>query len=111
LVVQGNLNAGITLEEADAAIQEVLQQIIDNSVSAEELQKVKNQAESTLAFSEIELLNRAMNLASAANAGNAELVNQEAEKIQSVTVADIQRVAQRVLKKENSSTLYYRALN
>jgi len=70
---------------------------------------VKNQAESTLAFSEIELLNRAMNLAFAANAGNPELVNQEAEKIQAIRVEDIQNKAKELLRKENCSTLYYRA--
>ena len=75
-----------------------------------ELNKVKNQAESTLAFSEVELLNRAMNLAYAASSGNPDLVNCEAEQIQAVTVEDVQNMAKRVLRKENSSTLYYRAI-
>ena len=35
---------------------------MDQAVPDEELAKVKNQAEATLAFSEVELLNRAMNL-------------------------------------------------
>ena len=110
LVIQGNLNTGITLEEADAAIEEVLQELVETTLPEMELSKVKNQAESTLAFSEVELLNRAMNLAFAANAGNPELVNQEAEKIQAVTVESVQQMAKKVLKKENSSTMYYRAL-
>ncbi|MCP1382242.1 M16 family metallopeptidase [Runella salmonicolor] len=109
LVVQGNLNEGVTLEEADAAIEEVLQELVEIQLPAQELAKVKNQAESTLAFSEIELLNRAMNLAFAANAGNPELVNQEAEKIQAIRVEDIQNKAKELLLKENCSTLYYRA--
>ena len=108
LMVQGTLNEGITLEEADAAVQEAMQEMIDKTVSDEELAKVKNQAEATLVFSEVELLNRAMNLAFAANAGNADLVNQEAEKIQSITPGDIQAMARQVLRKENCSTLYYR---
>ena len=109
-VVQGNLNAGVTFEEADAAVEEVLQELVEIMLPEMELLKVKNQAESTLAFSEIELLNRAMNLAYAASAGNPDLVNKEAEKIQAVTVEDIQNMAKRVLRKENSSTLYYRAI-
>lgn len=108
LMVQGTLNEGITLEEADAAVEAVIQEMIDQPVPAEELAKVKNQAEATLSFSEVELLNRAMNLAFAANAGNAELVNQEAEKIQAVTPEAIQAMAGQVLRKENSSTMYYR---
>lgn len=110
LVVQGNLNEGVSLEEADVAIEEVLQELADVQLPEKELSKVKNQAESTLAFSEIELLNRAMNLAFAANAGNPDLVNQEAEKIQAISVNDIQQKAKEILRKENSSTLYYRAI-
>lgn len=108
LVVQGTLNEGITLEEADAAVTALLQELIDTPVSDDELAKVKNQAESTLAFSEIELLNRAMNLAFAANVGHPEWVNQDAERIQAVTPADVQAAARQVFDPDNCSTLYYR---
>ncbi|MBO0935289.1 insulinase family protein [Fibrella sp. HMF5335] len=107
-MVQGNLNEGVTLEQADAAINAVLQEVTDQLVPENELIKVKNQAESTLAFSEVELLNRAMNLAFAANAGDPDLVNQEAAKIQAVTPDSIQEIARQILRPDNSSTLYYR---
>ena len=87
LVIQGNLNKGVSLEEADAAVEAVVQEFIDQCVPDEELAKVKNQAEATLAFSEVELLNRAMNLAYAANVGNPDFVNEEAALIQAVTPA------------------------
>ena len=108
LVVQGTLNEGVSLEEADAAVEAVVDDFINQTVAEEELAKVKNQAEATLAFSEVELLNRAMNLAFAANAGDPELVNQEAAQIQAVTPDTVQAMARQVLRKENSSTLYYR---
>lgn len=108
LVVQGTLNEGVTLEEADAAVEAIIQEFIDQPVPADELTKVKNQAEATLAFSEVELLNRAMNLAFAANAGDPELVNQEAANIQAVTPDTIQQLAAQVLRPANCSTLYYR---
>lgn len=111
LVIQGNLNSGVSLEEADAAVEELVEEFKTNPVSEGELSKVKNQAESTLVFSEVELLNRAMNLAFAANAGTPELINQETQKIQQVSVADVERMARQVLRKENCSTLYYRAVN
>ena len=111
LVVQGNLNAGVSLEEADAAVEAIVQEFMDQAVPDEELAKVKNQAEATLAFSEVELLNRAMNLAYAANAGNPDLVNQEAAMIQAITPADVQAMARQVLRKDNCSTLYYRREN
>jgi predicted Zn-dependent peptidase len=108
LVVQGTLNAGVTLEEADAAVEAVIQELIDQPVSDAELAKVKNQSEASLAFSEVELLNRAMNLAYAANAGDPELVNQEAAQIQAITSDDLQTMARQILRKDNCSTLYYR---
>lgn len=108
LIIQGNLNKGVQLEEADAAVESVLQELIDQSVPDEELAKVKNQAEATLAFSEVELLNRAMNLAYAANAGDPDLVNREAEQIQAITTDSVKAMARQVLRKDNCSTLYYR---
>ena len=111
MVIQGNLNQGVSIEEGDAAIQDVLDDFLKNPVAEEELTKVKNQAESTLVFSEVELLNRAMNLAFAANAGNVEYANQESSRIQSVTTDEISKYAQKVLTKENCSTMYYRAKN
>ncbi len=108
LVIQGNLNKGVSLEEADAAVEAVVQAFIDQTVPNEELVKVKNQAEATLAFSEVELLNRAMNLAYAANAGDPDLVNREAEQIQAITPDDVQAMARQILRKDNCSTLYYR---
>ena len=109
LMIQGNLNEGITLEAANEAIEEVLEEIVETGVSESELQKVKNQSEATLAFAEVELLNRAMNLAFAANAGNADWCNEDAVKIAAVTPESLQAMAREVLRKENSSTMYYRA--
>ncbi|PRY44126.1 putative Zn-dependent peptidase [Spirosoma oryzae] len=108
LIVQGTLNEGVSLEEADAAVTAIIQEFIDQKVSDDELSKVKNQAEATLAFSEVELLNRAMNLAYAANAGDPELVNKEAELIQAITADDVQNTARQVLRPDNCSTLFYR---
>ncbi|MCU0341922.1 MAG: insulinase family protein [Spirosomaceae bacterium] len=109
LVVQGNLNAGVSLEAADAAVEEEIEALVEEGISETELSKVKNQAESTLAFAEVELLNRAMNLAFAANAGSADLINQEAQKIQAVSVTDVAAISKQVLNKNNASTLYYRS--
>jgi zinc protease len=111
LVIQGNLNPTVSLETANEAIEELVQSLVDNPLSDSELLKVKNQAESSLAFAEIELLNRAMNLAFAANAGNPDWVNEDAAKIEALTVADIQTAAKKVLQPSNASTLFYRSEN
>jgi len=111
LMIQGNLNQGISLEDANTAIEEIVQEIMENRVDDNELQKVKNQSESTLAFAEVELLNRAMNLAFAANAGDADWCNQDADKIRAITAESIQNTAKEVLRKDNCSTMYYRSEN
>ena len=109
LIIQGKLNAGVDAQEANRAIEEINQELIRNGVSADELTKVKNQAEASIVFSEIDLLNRAMNLAYSKLLGNADLVNQETKKIEAVMVNDIQEQAQKVLSPENCATLFYYA--
>lgn len=109
LIIQGKLNEGVDLQEANAAVEAIVQELIDNRVDEEELNKVKNQAETSIVFSEIELLNRAMNLAYSKLLGDANLINQEGEKVQAVTPDDIQRCAQEVLRQTNCSTLLYKA--
>ncbi len=109
LIVQGKLNEGVNLHEANAAIEAINQEIMEHLVEEEELNKVKNQAETAIVFSEIELLNRAMNLAYSKLLGDAHLVNQEGEKVQAVTPDDLLRCAKKVLHPNNCSTLLYQA--
>jgi zinc protease len=110
IIIEGKLNQGINLEDAEAEVLKIIEEIKKNLVSDEELVKVKNQAESTLQFGEVELLERCMAIAFAANLGDPELVNKESEKIQSVTSEDIKRVANEYLNESNCSILYYRAV-
>lgn len=109
LVIDGKLSKGVSLKDGDDAVSELVASIMEEKFSDTELKKVKNQAESTLVFGEVEVLNRAMNLAYAAMLGDPEIVNREAANIQKVTTEDISRVAKTVLKKENSSTLFYKS--
>jgi len=109
IIIDGKLNQGVKLEDAEQEIVNVIEELKATKVSEEELTKVKNQAESTVQFGEVELLERCMALAFAANLGDPELVNKESEKIQSVCLEDIHRVANTYLVKENLSVMYYRA--
>jgi zinc protease len=111
VVINGRLQPGVSLLEAEKHVDEVLASLTDKGPTDEELEKVKNQAESTLEFGEVEVMNRAMNLAFAVLSGNPEYVNQEAAHIEAVTKHDIQRMAQEVLRDENSNVLYYEAIN
>lgn len=109
LMIQGKLNVGIDVQEANAAVEEIVARLRDEHVSAEELQKVKNQAETSIVFSEIELLNRAMNLAYGKLMGNPNFINEEAAHVQAITPEDIHRQAQEILRPDNCSTLLYKS--
>jgi zinc protease len=108
-VVSGRLNPGITMDQAEAEVDNVLQKFVAEGPSKEELEKVKNQSESTIEFGNVEVINRAMNLAFSALLGDPNLINTELEKIRSVSREDIIRVSADILKEENASVLYYNA--
>ncbi|HYF70518.1 MAG TPA: pitrilysin family protein [Ohtaekwangia sp.] len=109
-VISGRLKPGISHEHAEAEVNAIVRNVITAGVHEDELTKVKNQAEVTLEFGEVELMNRAMNLAFAKLSGNANLANEEGAKIQAVRLHDIIRVASTVLREGNSNTLYYKAV-
>lgn len=107
LIIGGKLNDQYSMEDGEKAVDEVIEELLSESVPEEELRKVKNQAESTLAFDEVELLNKAMNLATYTLLGDTELINREADKVSVVTPDDIDTVKHKILRKGNSNTLYY----
>jgi zinc protease len=107
-VVSGRLQEGIELEQAESEVDKILAEIGNDGVLLDELEKVKNQAEAVLEFGEVEIINRAMNLAFSSLSGNPDLVNQEAEKIRAVSAEDIRRVSQEIVKEDRSNVMYYR---
>ena len=108
LIIDGTLNEGISLRQAEEALLDVLEEVQYQGLERKELDKVKNHMEAHLVFSAVDLLHRAQELAWATLLGDTDLVNHEAKKIESVTLDDIKHVAQVALSKDNSSTIYYR---
>lgn len=108
-VVEGKPLEGVSIEDAEAAIWEELERIKNEMVPDDELTKVKNKTESTMVFSEMGLLDKAMNLAQFELFGDADLLNHETEKYLAVTADEIREQAQKVLRRDNSSTLVYLA--
>ncbi|MGO4875779.1 M16 family metallopeptidase [Pedobacter psychrotolerans] len=106
-IVEGKLVEGVAMETAEKAIWKELDQLKAELVSANELTKVKNKVESVLVFSEMSLLDKAMNLAYYELLGDATLLNQEAGEFLKVTDEDIKRIANETFGREQSSTLYY----
>ena len=110
LVVNGRVKDGIRLQDAEGEVNEMVEELIRGGITEAELEKVKNQAYSTLEFGEVEVMNRAMNLAFAKLSGDANHVNEEAGLIEAVTTEDISAAAQSVLLEQNSNVLYYKAV-
>lgn len=109
LIVSGRVNEGIELRDAEAEVDRVMYEV-KNEITERELEKAKNQAAASLEFGEVEVINRAMNLAFTSLSGDTGLINRESKIIESATLDDVKRVADTILKEENSNVLYYRAL-
>jgi zinc protease len=108
-VISGKLTQGVSMEAADEAIQEELEKIKKELVRVDELTKVKNKMEASHVFGEVEVLNKATNLAVSELLGNANLINEEIQLYLDVTAEEIKQQANRMFKKENCSTLYYKS--
>lgn len=108
-VVEGKPLPGISMERAEAAIWAELDRMKSELVPEPELTKVKNKMESTMVFSEMSLLDKAMNLAYFELLGDADQLNSETERYLAVSAEEIQTQAQSIFRRENSSTLYYLA--
>ena len=108
-VIEGQPVKGVSMEDAEAAIWEELDKLRSELISADELTKVKNKVESTMVFSEMSLLDKAMNLAMFELLGDASQFNYETQSYLDVTSEDIKNRANSIFRKENSTTLYYLA--
>ncbi len=106
-IVSGKLSEGVTMQQADDAINEELQKIKSYLVTNDELTKVKNKVEASHVFGEMDILNKATNLAVSQLLGDADMVNNEVEKYSVVTAEQIKVQANIIFRNENCSTLYY----
>lgn len=108
-VLEGKPLEGISIEQAEAALWDELEKIKAEEIPADELTKVQNKTESTMIFSEMSLLDKAMNLASFELLGDADLINHETARYLAVNAAQVKAQANKLFRKDNSSTLIYLA--
>lgn len=106
-IITGKLMKHIEINEAEKAIWEEIEQMTKGEINDYEIEKVKNKYESVYEFGQLSTLNKAMDLAYHELLGDAERINQEIEKYQSVTKDEIQKTSTKIFDKKNSSTLYY----
>ncbi|MBB6501852.1 M16 family metallopeptidase [Pedobacter cryoconitis] len=106
-VIEGKLSEGVAVETAETAVWAELHQISTEEVSQTELTKVKNKSESIMVFAEMNLLDKAMNLAYYELLGDADGLNTEINKYLAVDAAQILKAAKKTFVREQCSTLYY----
>ncbi len=107
LIIEGKPSEGVSLEQAEALIWQELEQLRTTPLPEVELQKLKNKVESSLVFSELSALNKAINLATFELLGDAHLINEEVRFYQNVTTEDMHQVATQLFRPENCSVLHY----
>ena len=107
--ISGKPAAGVSLEEAETAVREELNELQTALVQEHELEKVKNEFESTQIFGNINYLNVATNLAWFELNGQAEDMEKEVERYRAVTADRLKAVAQTAFREENGVVLYYKS--
>ncbi len=110
-IIEGKPSEGVSLEEAEAGIWGEIELLKNELLSERELQKLKNKVESNLIFSEMSILNKAINLALFEVLGDLDMINKEGDLYQQITPAELQRVAREMLRLENCCRLYYKAVD
>lgn len=108
-LISGYVNEGVSIEEADKAVQEQLHALQEQQVGDYELQKVKNKVQTVLDYAELAVQDKAMNLSIFEVMSQAEDINTEGKKYMDVTKEKMQVVAKEVFDNKKCSTLYYKA--
>jgi len=111
MTIEGKIVKGVNIKDAENALMEEINKIVENGISVSELEKVKNKAESALAFEDMSLMNRASNIAMYENLGEAELINTELSKYQAVTAEEILAQARIIFDENNCNTMHYLSNN
>lgn len=109
-ILEGQPMPGVDIEAARAAIVEQLDQMKEELIPEDELQKIKNKVESSLEYAEMNVLHKAQSLAYFELLGDANMINEEGPSYQQITSEDIRRVARLLFVEENSCEVIYEPL-
>ena len=109
IYIMGRTAEGVTLEQAEQAVWDELNDLKSNAVDTEELNKVRNRSESERTFNNINYLNRAINMAQLELIGQDLELADELARYCTISTKDVQNTARKVFTKRNCSVLYYKA--
>lgn len=106
-VISGRLADQVSPDSGIKGIWDELDKICSVAVGKRELDKVINRMESHLLFNNMNVLNKAMNLAYYQWIGDPGMLSRELETYRSVTAVELQTAAAGLFRKENCSCLVY----
>ena len=108
-LINGRLNQGVSLQQADEAIEEELGRLCRESASEQEISKMVHKFETGYLFSNLSYVDKAANLSYFELIDAAESIDREVEKYYRITPESLQKTAHAVFRANNMSTLYYKA--
>lgn len=108
-IISGKIFPGIAVENAESAVWEVLWEFMAQPIVEREWQKVLNKKLTVLKYSELDILNKAMNLAMFTLLGDPNRINTEEDSFRATSPDSILTLARHILRPENCSTLVYKA--
>lgn len=111
MVLEGKLVKGVSMQQAEDAVNAELQKLMSSGISESELEKVKNKTESAMAFEDMSVINRAASIAMYELLGDADLMNKELDKYRAVTAEAILEQSKLIFDNNNCSTLHYLSAN
>lgn len=103
--INGQVAEGVTVEAYEAALDQALAEL--DTLSQPELDRALTKTESVDAFEKTEVAQRAMALAIYDSIGDANLINTELARYTSLTLNEVKRMREAMLRPENCSTLVY----
>ncbi len=108
-IISGKIFPGINVEAAEKAVWNVLKEFVAQPITKREWEKVLNKKLTVLKYSELDILNKAMNLAMFTLLGDPNRINTEEDAFRATSPESILSLARHILRPENCSTLVYKA--
>jgi predicted Zn-dependent peptidase len=110
LLFAGKLMEGTDIRKAEEEVNLVLGRLKSEIPDEWEIEKVKNRFESTTRMSNLNVLNKAVNLCLYESLGDAEMINAEVKNYRLIQPVTVTEVANKYLTEENCTTLYYKSM-